>query len=93
MKYKIRSGIVYRKMVDEHYLISTGDAASVCPVIQQINDGAAYYWNLLEQEKTEEEILDIASSAFGAEKESLRPGLEKFLQGLEERRYISCADE
>ncbi len=88
MKYTIRPGIIYRTIVDVHVLISSGEAAKICSPIQKINNGAAYYWKMLEQEMDTEEILDIAAAEFGIDKETLRPGFEGFLAGLEERNYI-----
>ena len=43
MKYTARTGIVYRMIADEHFLISLGEAAGICPAIKQINESAAYY--------------------------------------------------
>lgn len=89
MQYKVRSGIVYRKIAEEHFLIACGDAVRICPAIQQINPGAAYFWQLLEKETDSERVLSRAAEESGADKETLRPGLEQFLQALESRKYIS----
>lgn len=88
MKYIIRNGVLYRMIADEHFLISAGEAAKVCPAIQQINKGGIYYWKLLEQGKDSEEMLDIAAAESGVDKETLRPGLKHFLEGLEKKKYI-----
>ena len=93
MMYKVRPGILYRTIADGHYLISSGEAARECPPIQQINDGAAYYWEMLEQGKAPEEILDITASESGTDKERLRPGFEQFLNELKKRKLIIGDEE
>lgn len=93
MNYIVREGIVYHMIADGHYLISCGSAVGVCPAIQQISDSAAYYWKLLEQGMKPEQMLDIAAAESGAEKEVLRPGLERFLCSLAERKYLICCED
>lgn len=93
MKYQIRPGIFYRKILDEHFLIAAAEAAADCSEIRQINSGAAYYWNLLESGLEPEQMLDEASRQSGIDREKLRPGLEHFLKELTEQKYIICVED
>lgn len=89
MKYSVRNGIVYRRIANEHFLISVGDAAGICSAIEQINEGGAYYWKLLEQGEDTEQMLELAAAEYNIEKELLRPGLERYLNELEAGKYIT----
>ena len=88
MKYSIRPGIVRRDVAGETMLFAVGEALEVCTDMEQLNDGAAYYWALIEQGMDEEQMLIRASEETGEPVEDLRPGLKAFLKELQERGYV-----
>ena len=92
MKYAIRSGIIRREAAGETMLIAVGSAIGHCPDMEVLNDGAAYYWTLLEQGMDEEQMLQQASADTGETVADLRPGLSAFMNALKAKGYILAAE-
>lgn len=88
MKYSTNPGVIYKTILDEHFLIATGAARGQCPDIRQLNSAAAVYWQLLEQNLETEEMLEVVSVQTGIETDRLRPGLTAFLEELVGQKYI-----
>lgn len=56
--YRPRQGVVLVSVCGEHLLVATGEARDTCPYITQINDKAAFFWEMIREKK---EIDNIAS--------------------------------
>lgn len=93
MKYTIQPGVILKNVMDEYFLISTGEAHGVCPDIRQLNPAGAQYWQMLEVGADKTAMLECASSACGVSVEALAPGLEAFLAELEKCSYITVEEK
>lgn len=90
--YKIQPGVVLTSVCGEHMLVATRLARGKCPYVKQLNSTGAFYWSLLEQGKDLEEMVAIASEAYGVDGERIRPGLEKYIEGLRSGGYLLPED-
>ena len=88
MQYQVCPGVVLQTVCDEYLLIATGEARGKCPTVRQINAGAAFYWKKLCEGLDFDALLSAAATEYEIDADTLRPGLEKFLTGLEALHYI-----
>lgn len=92
MKYTIQPGLILRDILGEHFMIATGEARKVCPAMKQFNDAGAYYWSLLAQNLSEDEMLDACEAHFQTDREALRLSLHSFMSKLAENAYITFSE-
>ena len=88
MRYLIRKGIISRDICGECLLVATGEAAAVCPEMQQLNATGAFFWHLLEEGCSEEEMIARAIEQFDIDEARIRTAIPSFLQKLEENHYV-----
>lgn len=91
-KIKLRSGIVLISVCDEHLLVATREARKFVPYIQQINNAAAYYWQLLEEGTEVKVIVDKAMEQFHIPKIKALITVNNFINKLNETGYITIED-
>lgn len=87
-RYKIRKGVVLEKVCGVYLLISTEEACPPCPYFREVNETIAFYWHLLEQGCTEEQLLEAAEEEYDAPSELLRSDLHMLLDSLKELGYL-----
>ena len=88
MKYRIREGILLRKVCDVWLLIAVGDAVNHCKYVCEINESLAYYWQLLEQGLTTDAIVDKAASDYDAPKSQIEKDVKTLVNQLCNMGYI-----
>lgn len=93
MRYILQPGVVLASVCDEQLLVATGDARGKVPYVKGINKPGAYFWNLLEQNLREEEIIRRAMADYGASEEIAREALRKFTGTLAENGYLTIEQE
>ena len=92
MTYTIDPHVLTRTVCGETLLIRLGTGVGYLPDMKVLNDGAAYYWTLLEQGMDEEQMLQQASADTGETVADLRPGLSAFMNALKAKGYILAAE-
>ena len=55
---KIRDGFVVREVAGQSIVVALGDATKVFNGMIKLNDSALFIWNLLENDTTEEKMID-----------------------------------
>lgn len=90
--YAIQPGVVLASVCGEQLLIATQRARGKCPYAKQLNATGAYFWTLLEQGLTLEDMVQAAAGRFQVEPERIRPGLVKFTEDLRENGYLLPED-
>ena len=63
-------------------LIPVGDAAIAFPGMVTINDTGAYIWELLEQEKTLDDLAEALMERYAVDLETARSDVEAFTEKL-----------
>ena len=90
MKFEIQPRILLEKVAGQHVLIAYGEKRDTLPYIQAINDTAAFYWKLLEQGLSKDEIITAAVEDFDAPADRIERGFETFCQQLIELGYLKA---
>lgn len=92
MKYLIQPRILLEKVAEQYLLVAYGEKRPELPYIQAINETAAFYWNLMEQQYSRDEMIAVAVDEFDISKEVAARGLDLFLQQLEKLGYLTEAE-
>lgn len=80
-----------RKIAGETILIATGEAAGKFHGLVSFNETACEIWDLLEQEKTEEEICNGLAKAYGITAECCKEDVRAFLRtAIEKHLILEC---
>lgn len=88
MKDQIRPGVVLTEVCGEYLLLATLDASRYCPYVYQINETAAFFWRLLEQQFTEEQIAEKAAEEYEVPVETVRSDVRQFIDTLLAQGYL-----
>lgn len=89
MKYRIRDGVVLTKICDEYLLISSKEARPYCPSVTQINDTAAYIWEMLEKGMDTNEMIMAVLSEFELDEDTdIYAMLSEYIDTLKSNRFI-----
>ena len=88
MRYEIRKGVQLEQVCGVYLLISSSEACPPCPYIRVINGTIAFYWELLEQGCTEEQLLEAAKEEFDAPSELLISDLHLLLDMFRKLGYL-----
>ena len=92
MKYLIQPRILLENVAGQYLLIAYGEIREELPYIQAINDTAAFYWHLLEQQFTRNEMIAAAVDEFDIDEDAAAAGLDSFLLQLEKMGYLTIVD-
>lgn len=88
-RYKIRDGIVLETIAGRYLLISTSALNSECPYVKMINDLAAYYWELIVNGFSFDEMINKASQDFSIDdREELENDLNDLINELYRFGYL-----
>ena len=86
--YKIRKGVLLEQVCGVYLLITSDEARPPCPYLREVNETIAFYWHLLEQVCTEEQLLKAAEEEFDAPPELLKADLHLLLESLKDLGYL-----
>lgn len=93
-EYKIREGIVLESILGRYLLISTHAALDRCSYVRRIEDIVAYYWEMMEEGLSVDEMADKASELFnGVEKDELKKDIQELIKQLKEYGYLLSDEE
>ena len=93
-EYQIREGIVLDEICDRYVLISTEAARDKCAYIRKIDTIVAYYWDMMEQGMSVDEMVKTASEQFqDVGEEVLRKDIEELIGQLKEGGYLLSDEE
>lgn len=88
MNHRIRPGVVLKELCGEYLLLATLDAAQHCPYVYQINETAAFFWQLLAQQLPEDEIVAKVAAEYEAPEADIRRDLGLFTAALQQQGYL-----
>lgn len=93
-EYKVRNGIVLESICGRYVLISTEAARNLCPYVKVIDDIVAYYWEMMEEGLSIEEMTEKASSLFhDIEPERIHDDICDLISQLKSSGYLLKDDE
>ena len=88
MRYEIRKGVQLEQVCGVYLIISSDEARPPCPYLRPANEIMAFYWHILEQGCTEEQLLAAAVEEFDAPSELLASDLHLLLKMWMELGYV-----
>lgn len=88
-EYRIRKGVVLEVICGRYLLIATDDIIEKCGYIRKIEEITAFYWEMMEQGLSIDEMVRRASSLFeNIPVEQLRVDIEDMIEQLKTLGYI-----
>lgn len=89
MVMKINGKFVKREVLGDIILVPVGQTALEFSGMITVNEVGLFIWNLLEQGKTEDEIISALTQEYEVEPETAREDYRTFLQTLILNRFVS----
>lgn len=85
---RIKEGFVVREVAGETIALPTGDNASLNMMIS-LNDTGAFLWRKLDQENTEESLVEALLNEYDVDEASARNSIKAFIQTLRANGFLS----
>lgn len=93
-EYVIREGVMLTSILNQNLLVSTSANRQKCAYVKLINSTAAFYWKLMEDRKTINEMAIIASKEFGINDiNELICDIKAYIESLKEYGYLLSNEE
>ena len=80
---KIKQGFVLRNVADATIVVPTGSASIDFNGMITLNETGAFLWRLLENETTEEQVLEAMLKEYDVDESTARAGIARFVAKLE----------
>ncbi|MBR4132047.1 MAG: PqqD family protein [Oscillospiraceae bacterium] len=88
-RYRTRPGVVLTTIAGQNVLVAAKTVRDQCPYTAQINETAAFCWQVLEQGADLDELVRRLSEEYeGADPEQMRADMEQLLAQLCESNYL-----
>ena len=79
---KIKSGFVVRKIADQYMAVPVGARAKELHGMIGLNETAVFLWELLKEERTEEELVCELLKEYEVEEEQAKQSVKRFYESL-----------
>lgn len=87
---KIKSGFVVRKIANQYMAVPVGARAKELHGMIGLNDTAAFIWNMLSEDKTEEELAALLHGEYEVSEEKALETVRRFCKLLQEESVLDC---
>lgn len=85
---KIKDGFVVRKIANQYMAVPVGARAKELHGMIGLNETAAFLWELLKEEKTEEELAALLYNEYEISKENALESVRRFCKILQEEGVL-----
>ena len=85
---KIEKNVILREIAGEYILIPTGSMALKFQGVFAVSELGVAIWNLLQQDKEENEIIELLLQEYEVDKDTLTADIKEFLQSLREKELL-----
>ena len=93
-EYKIRDGVVLLNICDQDILVSTIACREKCPYVKRINQSAAYYFRMMEQGLSVEEMARKTMREYEIDDyEQILNDIEEYIVLLKHGGYLLSDEE
>lgn len=80
---RAREGFMIQKMLNDYMIIAVGESAKAFHSIIQTNETGAFYWHLIEQGTTPEQLVQAAMERFiDLDEITARQDINEFLESI-----------
>ena len=85
---RLKEGFILHSVGDEHMAVAPGEAGKGVNGIVRNNETAAYIFELLQEETTEDAIVAAMCERYEAEEERIRADVQKLLGKMREAGFL-----
>ena len=85
---KIKEGFVLRSVMGNNVVVAVGEASKSFRGMIKLNGTATAIWKLLEEGKTESEIVEAMLEIYEVEREKLAADVKNILEGFEKQGFL-----
>ena len=85
---KIKSGFVVRKIANQYMAVPVGVRAKELHGMIGLNETAAFLWELLKEERTEEELAALVFDEYEISEEHALEAVQRFCKSLQEEGVL-----
>ena len=85
---KIKSGFVVRKIANQYMAVPVGARAKELHGMIGLNETAAFLWELLKEERTEEELAALVYEEYEISEEHALETVQRFCKSLQEEGVL-----
>ena len=85
---RVKEGFVLHNIGEEYMAVATGKAAENFNGIVRSNETGAYVFELLQQETTEDAIVDAMCERYEADREVIQKDVAKIIQQMREAGFL-----
>ena len=85
---KIKSGFVVRKIANQYMAVPVGARAKELHGMLGLNETAAFIWELLKEDRTEEELAALLYEEYEISEEHALETIKKFIEQLRNERVL-----
>ena len=86
---KLKEGFILHSSGDDHLMVATGEAAESFSGLVRSNETAQFILNLLQNEISEEQILDAMEKEYDAPRNVLAVDLDEIVAQLESAGFLA----
>lgn len=85
---RVKEGFILHNIGDEYMAVATGEAAQNFNGIVRNNETAAYIFELLQQDTTEEAVVDAMCERYDAERSIIEKDVKATIQKMREAGFL-----
>ena len=85
---KIKNGFIFRTVAGQNLLVPVGENTMNFNAAITLNESAAFLWNQLSEEKTEEQLLSALTEEYAIDSDTARADIKVFLNVLKEHDIL-----
>ena len=85
---KIEKNVILREIAGEYILIPTGSMALKFQGVFAVSELGVAIWNFLQQDKEENEIIELLLQEYEVDKDTLTSDIKEFLQSLRDKELL-----
>ncbi len=85
---KIKKGFLLREVADNYIVVAVGSAVKDFNGIITLNDTAAFLWRQLQDDATEEQLLEKMLAEYDVSKEQAEADVKMFVEKLQQANLV-----
>ncbi|MBE7043194.1 MAG: PqqD family protein [Ruminococcaceae bacterium] len=85
---KIKSSFILKKILDDYIVVPVGEELVNFDAMITLNETGAFLWELLNEEKTEEELLKELCSVYDVSEEDAKKDISNFIALLQQTKVL-----
>lgn len=85
---QIKEGYLLREVAGNYVVVAVGDAVKNFNGIISLNESAAFLWNLMSEDVTEEQLTEKLLNEYEVDEETAKKDVKAFIKKLTDARLL-----